>query len=75
MSRAGIYFFEMLIAGIPSKDILSDAEMKVLESAFEKFKDYGSSDISKNSYRGKRYRSTKKGEINSYPYAKEDQIN
>jgi len=55
--------------------VLSDTEIEVLERIYEKFKDFGSSDILDYSHREKGYRSTKKGEIISYAYAKDIQLN
>lgn len=55
--------------------VLSDTETEVLERIYEKFKDFGSSDISDYSHREKGYCSTKKGEIISYAYAKDIQLN
>jgi len=55
---------------IPNK-ILSDEELSVLERINKKFKDFGSSDISKYSHKEKGYCSTKQGEIISYAYAKD----
>ncbi len=55
--------------------ILSDAEVEVLERIYEKFKDFGSADISDYSHKEKGYSSTKKGEIISYAYAKDIQLN
>lgn len=57
------------------EDILSEKEIEVLERVYEKFKDFGSSDISDYSHKEKGYRSTKKGEIISYAYAKDIQLN
>ena len=60
---------------IPERDIpdgfLSGAELAVLERIYEKFKDYGSVDISNYSHKEKGYIATKKGEIISYSYARE----
>ena len=64
---------------IPECDIpegvLSEEEMDVLERIYVKFKDFGSVDISNYSHKEKGYRSTKKGEIISYSYAKDIQLN
>ncbi|MBR2811450.1 MAG: DUF4065 domain-containing protein [Solobacterium sp.] len=54
--------------------VLSDQEKAVLERIYEKFKDFGSSDISDYSHKEKGYRQTKKGEIISYAYAKDIQV-
>ncbi len=55
--------------------VLSEDELDVLERIYEKFKDFGSVDISKYSHREKGYYSTKQGEIISYSYAKDIQLN
>ena len=57
------------------KGVLSEEELEVLERIYIKFKDFGSVDISKYSYKEKGYSSTKKGEIISYSYAKDIQLN
>ena len=56
-------------------DIFSAEELEVLERIFVKFKDFGSADISNYSHKEKGYRSTKQGEIISYSYAKDIQLN
>ena len=58
-----------------SQDIFSAEELEVLERIFVKFKDFGSADISNYSHKEKGYRSTKQGEIISYSYAKDIQLN
>jgi hypothetical protein len=55
--------------------ILSASELGVLERIYEKFADFGSVDISNYSHKEKGYSSTKKGEIISYAYAKDIQLN
>ena len=64
---------------IPECDIpagvLSEEELDVLERIYVKFKDFGSVDISNYSHKEKGYSSTKKGEIISYSYAKDIQLN
>jgi putative zinc finger/helix-turn-helix YgiT family protein len=55
--------------------ILSVSELDVLERIYEKFADFGSVDISNYSHREKGYIATKKGEIISYAYAKDIQLN
>ena len=64
---------------IPEQDIpeggLTDLELNVLERVYEKFKDFGSSDISDYSHKEKGYQSTKEGEIISYAYAKDIKLN
>ena len=57
------------------KMILSEEEIDVLERIYVKFKDFGSVDISNYSHREKGYSSTKQGEIISYSYAKDIQLN
>lgn len=64
---------------IPDCDIpdgvLSEEELEVLERIYVKFKDFGSVEISNYSHKEKGYNSTKKGEIISYSYAKDIQLN
>lgn len=64
---------------VPERDvpegILSDAEIEVLNRIYEKFKDFGSVEISEYSHNEKGYRATKQGEIISYAYAKDIQLN
>lgn len=57
------------------KNILSMEEVGVLERIYEKFKNFGSADISNYSHKEKGYSSTKQGEIISYSYAKDIQLN
>lgn len=57
------------------EDIFSAEELEVLERILAKFKDFGSVDISNYSHKEKGYRSTKQGEIISYLYAKDIQLN
>ena len=57
------------------KDILSQEELDVLQTIFVKFKDFGSVDISNYSHNEKGYNDTKQGEIISYSYAKDIQLN
>lgn len=57
------------------EDILSAEELEVLERVYVKFKDFGSVDISNYSHKEKGYSSTKQGEIISYSYAKDIQLN
>lgn len=63
---------------IPDRDfpreILSGAETDVLERIYEKFGDFGSVEISDYSHKEKGYKSTKQGEIISYSYAKDIQL-
>lgn len=64
---------------IPDSEIpegaLSEAELAVLERIYEKFADFGSVEISNYSHKEKGYMATKQGEIISYSYAKDIQIN
>ncbi|MDO4328487.1 MAG: DUF4065 domain-containing protein [Lachnospiraceae bacterium] len=55
--------------------ILTAEELDVLERIYAKFADFGSVDISNYSHKEKGYSSTKKGEIISYAYAKDIQLN
>lgn len=55
--------------------ILSEAELEVMERVYQKFADYGSVDISNYSNKEKGYNATKKGEIISYVYAKDIELN
>lgn len=55
--------------------VLSSGEIDVLERIYEKFKDFGSVEISNYSHKEKGYNSTKQGEIISYAYAKNIQLN
>jgi putative zinc finger/helix-turn-helix YgiT family protein len=55
--------------------VLSEYELAVLERIHNKFASFGSADISNYSHREKGYIETKKGEIISYAYAKEIDLN
>ena len=55
--------------------ILSEEEYAVLERIYDKFVDFGSVDISNYSHKEKGYITTKQGEIISYAYAKDIQLN
>ncbi len=57
------------------KGILSSEEKDVLERIYEKFKDFGSVEISNYSHKEKGYSCTKQGEIISYAYAKNILLN
>ncbi len=57
-----------------TEGILSDAEIRVLERVLEKFKDFGSAEISAYSHKEKGYSATQKGEVISYSYAKDIQL-
>lgn len=54
--------------------ILSDDELEVLERIYNKFKSFGSVDISNYSHRERGYVETEKGEIISYSYAKDIEL-
>lgn len=56
-------------------DVLSEEELAVLERIYEKFKDFGSVEISNYSHKEKGYTATRKGEIISYAYAKDIELN
>ena len=58
-----------------SEDMFTTEELEVLERIYQKFKDFGSKDISDYSHEEKGYSSTKQGEIISYAYAKDIQLN
>lgn len=55
--------------------ILSEGELKVLERICTKFAGFGSADISNYSHKEKGYSETKQGEIITYRYAKDIQLN
>lgn len=54
--------------------VLTDEEIALLEMIYEKFKDFGSIEISNYSHKEKGYCSTKQGEVISYSYAKDIQL-
>lgn len=64
---------------IPEEDmpgeVLSENELEVLDRIYNKFAGFGSVDISNYSHREKGYIETKKGEIISYSYAKDIELN
>ena len=64
---------------VPECDVpegaLSDEEIEVLERINEKFKNFGSVEISNYSHREKGYNATKTGQIISYAYAMDIQLN
>lgn len=64
---------------IPEEEIpdgvLSGDELEVLERIYNKFANFGSVDISNYSHKEKGYAETKKGEIISYSYAKDIELN
>lgn len=53
------------------EDVLTEEERNVMEYVYEKFKNFGSVEISNYSHQEKGYRETKTGEIISYAYAKD----
>lgn len=55
--------------------MITDDELSVLVKIYEKFKDFGSVEISNYSHKEKGYCETKQGEIISYIYAKEIELN
>lgn len=57
------------------EDALSDKEIEVLNRIYEKFKNFGSAEISNYSHREKGYNATKTGQIISYAYAMDIQLN
>ena len=63
---------------IPERDTLfdefSEEELKVLQRVYDKFSHFGSVEISEYSHKEKGYTSTKQGEIISYAYAKEIEL-
>ena len=63
---------------IPEREIpegvLSDAEIEVLNRIYEKFKYYGSVEVSEYSHKEKGYIETKTGQIISYTYAMDIQL-
>ena len=64
---------------VPECDVpegaLSDEEIEVLERINEKFKNFGSVEISNYSHREKGYNATRTGQIISYAYAMDIQLN
>lgn len=57
------------------KGVLSDLETEVLNRIYEKFKSFGSREISDYSHKETGYNVTKTGQIISYAYAKDIQLN
>lgn len=55
--------------------VLSDEEIEVLTRIYEKFKNFGSAEISNYSHRETGYNATKTGEIISYAYAMDINLN
>ncbi len=67
----GKYERHKVVSNLPfSKGILSESEISVLERVYNKFKNFGSVEISEYSHNEKGYSSTKQGEVISYVYAK-----
>lgn len=64
---------------IPESDVpegvLSDVEKNVLDRVYNRFVDFGTVEISNYSHNEKGYSSTKQGEVISYQYAKEIELN
>ena len=60
--------------GIP-EGVLSEGELDVLNRIYEKFKNFGSVEISDYSHKEKGYNATKTGETISYAYAMDIQLN
>ena len=58
-----------------SDGILSDEELAVLERVYQKFVDYGSVEISNYSHKEKGYQETKQGDIISYSFAGDINLN
>lgn len=56
-------------------DFLTPDELAVMERIYEKFANFGSADISDYSHKERGYKETKKGEIISYSYAKDIELN
>lgn len=54
--------------------ILTEDELAVMERIYQKFANYGSVDISNYSHKEKGYNATQKGEIISYAYAKDIEL-
>ncbi len=52
-------------------NILSDEEIRVLDRIYDKFKSFGSKEISVYSHKENGYHSTKQGEVISYSFAKD----
>lgn len=57
------------------KNVLSEKELKVLERVYNKFKNYGSVEISNYSHNEKGYTMTNQGEVIPYSYAKYIELN
>ena len=57
------------------KNVLSEKELEVLERVYNKFKNYGSVEISNYSHNEKGYTMTNQGEVIPYSYAKYIKLN
>lgn len=57
------------------KNVLSEKELEVLERVYNKFKNYGSVEISNYSHNEKGYTMTNQGEVIPYSYAKHIELN
>ena len=57
------------------KNVLSEKELEVLERVYNKFKNYGSVEISNYSHNEKGYNMTNQGEVIPYSYAKYIELN
>lgn len=57
-----------------SEGILTEDELAVMERIYQKFANYGSVEISNYSHKEKGYNATQKGEIISYAYAKDIEL-
>ena len=57
------------------KNVLSEKELEVLERVYNKFKNYGSVEISNYSHNEKGYTMTNQGEVIPYSYAKYIELN
>ena len=57
------------------EDVLSDSEVEMLNRIYEKFKSFGSVEISDYSHKEKGYNATKTGQIISYAYAMDIELN
>ena len=55
--------------------VLSELELEMLNRIYEKFKSFGSVEISDYSHKEKGYNATKTGQIISYVYAMDIQLN
>lgn len=70
----GYEFHQVVPESNVPKGILSGSEVEVLERIYEKFKDFGSAEISDYSHKEKGYISTEQGEVISYAYAKDMEL-